>query len=149
MVISQKCQYALRGIFELAKLHGQGPVRIADVASAQAIPLRFLEVILGQLKQGGFVNSQRGNRGGYYLVREPGELPVGEIIRFIEGPLAPVGCGTDGPQNPCPLHGRCVFLPMWEKVRNAVSEVYDNTTFQDLMDQEAASREDYVPTYSI
>ncbi len=63
MHISQKCQYALRAIFELAKRKGQGPVKIAETAEAQAIPLRFLEVILSQLKQGEFVSSQRGNKG--------------------------------------------------------------------------------------
>lgn len=136
MYIPQKCQYALRAIFELAKHNGQGPVKIAEIAGVQAIPVRFLEVILSQLKQAGFVTSQRGNKGGYILVRSPAELTVGEVMQFMQGPVGPVDCVVGGSKDKCPLYGDCAFLPMWEKVREAISEVYDNTTFQDLVNQE-------------
>ena len=149
MLVSQKCQYALRGVFELAR-HGRHKlVRIAEIAEAQAIPVRFLEVILSQLKQGGFVDSQRGNKGGYFLARSPSELTVGEIIRFVEGPFGPVPCAVESAKPDCPLYGDCVFLPMWERVRKAISEVYDTTTFQDLVDQEKQRSERYMPCYSI
>jgi Rrf2 family protein len=148
MHVSQKCQYALRALFELAKHYGRGPTKIADLAEAQAIPPRFLEVILSQLKQAGFVESRRGNEGGYLLAREPGHLTVGEVIRFVEGPLQPVACmGED--EASCPLHGACVFMDMWDRAREAVSQVYDGTTFHDLMEREAQLKEGYVPTYSI
>ena len=149
MLISQKCQYALRAIFELSKRNGGGPVKIADIAEAQAIPVRFLEVILSQLKQGGFVSSRRGSRGGYSLARSPAELTVGEIIRFVEGPLGPVVCAMGRTHSECRLYGNCVFLSMWEKVRNAISNVYDTTTFRDLVNEEAQSRQRYVPSYDI
>ena len=132
--MSQKCQYALRAIFELAKEHNRGPVKIAEIAKIQAIPQRFLEVILLQLKQGGFVDSLRGNEGGYFLIQSPEVLTVGEIIRFIQGPLAPVSCVMNNfKSSKCTLYEGCVFLPMWEKVQKAVSDVYDGTTFQDLI----------------
>lgn len=149
MLISQKCQYALRAIFELARCNGQGPVKIAKIAEAQAIPLRFLEAILNQLKQAGFVTSQRGNRGGYTLARSPRELTVGEVIRFIQGPVGPVDCVIDGSKDKCPLYGDCAFLHMWERVRKAMLEVYNNTTFQDLVDYERQKSGEYVPRYSI
>ncbi len=149
MFISQKCQYAIRATFELAKRHGNGPVRIADIAEAQAIPVRFLEVILNQLKQGGFVLSHRGSRGGYVLGRPPGELSVGNIIRFVEGPLGPVVCAMGSSRSDCRLYGDCVFLPMWERVRSAVSGVYDQTTFQSLVEMDARRSEDYVTSYAI
>lgn len=149
MLVSRKCQYALRAVFELARRYGQGPVKIAEVARVQAIPPRFLEVILSQLKQGGFVASQRGNEGGYVMARPPGHLKVGEVVRFIEGPISPVSCVSDEPQDRCPLYGDCVFLPMWEKVSGAISDVFDKTTFQDLVDQERQRAEEYVPSYSI
>jgi len=149
MVISQKCQYAVRAVFELSKRHGEGPVRIARVAEAQAIPVRFLEVILNQLKQGGFVLSQRGARGGYLLAGSPEELTVGDIIRFVEGPLGPVECAMGGSRTDCPLYGDCVFLPMWEKVRAAISGVYDQTTFQSLVEQDARRGREYVAAYQI
>ena len=135
MLISQKCQYALRALFDLACRYGEGPIRIAEIAEVQAIPPRFLEAILAQLKQAKFVASQRGNEGGYYLIRPPQELTVGEVIRFVQGPFAPVDCTTTKSREQCPLYGECVFLPMWEKAQKALSDVYDSTSFQDLVEQ--------------
>ncbi len=149
MYISQKCQYALRAIFELAKRNGQGPVKIAEIAEVQAIPVRFLEVILSQLKQARLVMSQRGNKGGYILSVSPGELTVGEVMRFMQGPVGPVDCVVSGSKDKCPLYGNCAFLPMWEKVQTAVSDVYDNTTFQDLVNQEKQKNGRPVLSYSI
>ena len=149
MNLSQKCQYGLRAIFELARKHGSGPTTIADVAAAQAIPPRFLELILGQLRQGGFVESRRGIQGGYLLAGSPDSLSVGQIIRFIDGPIGPVRCVTDPRNSDCPLHGDCVFMGMWERARDAVAQVYDTTTFQDLLDEDRAAHEKYVPGYCI
>lgn len=149
MLVSQKCQYALRAVFELARRNGSLPVKIVDIAEAQAIPQRFLEVIMSQLKQGGFVESRRGKRGGYLLARSPEDLKIGEVLRFVEGPLGPVGCVMGNSKKNCRLYGDCVFLPMWEKVRNAVSDVYDNTTFQNLVDQQAEKTKEAVLCYSI
>lgn len=151
MQVSQKCQYALRAILELSLREGEGPVKIAEIAKSQAIPPRFLEVILGQLKQGKFVRSKRGNDGGYELARSPSELTVGELIRFIEGPIGPVECVRDkvADDDMCSLYGQCVLMPMWEKVRNAVSDVYDNTTLQNLVDEENKRLGHSVSRYAI
>jgi Rrf2 family protein len=147
-MVSQKCQYALRAVFELSKHYGKGPLKIAEVAEEQAIPVRFLEVILSQLKQGGFVESRRGRDGGYLLSRPPERLAVGDVIRFVEGPIGPVSCVAGNPMDSCPLHGGCVFLGMWERARQAVTDVYDSTTFADLVDEERRSGR-YVPSYTI
>ena len=150
MRVSQKCQYALRAIFELAKRNGQGPVKIAEIAEVQAIPPRFLEVILSQLKQAGFVDSQRGNEGGYFLTRKPAELSVGDIIRAVHGSIAPVNCVSgDKGDNKCPLYGDCVFLPMWKDAQQAVLDVYDNTTFDMLVERDLQKEGQYVPGYTI
>ncbi len=149
MSVSQKCQYALRAVFELAKRYEQGPAKISEIAAVQAIPIRFLEVILNQLKQGGFTDSRRGKEGGYFLIRHPQELTVGEVIRFVEGPLGPVECVNASPLEKCPLRGECVFYPMWDRVKIAVTEIYDSTTFQDLVEEERRKTETYVPQYSI
>ena len=146
MLISQKCQYALRAIFELTKRRGQGPIKIAEIATAQNIPQRFLEVILHQLKQGGFVTSQRGKHGGYLLQRRAKPLMVGEVIRFIQGPIGPVDCMNE---QPCPLRGNCAFLPLWERVQHAVSEIYDHTSFEDLVHEEMQKAADGSFHYSI
>lgn len=150
MFVSQKCQYALRALYALARHEGNGLLPAADIAQEQAIPLRFLEVIMAELKQGGFVGSQRGRAGGYRLAQRPPELSVGRIIRFMDGPLGPVGCAEGDSGTDCPLRGGCVFLPMWQRVRDAMSNIYDGTTLQDLVERRGnASLGDHVPQYSI
>ncbi|NIA16270.1 MAG: Rrf2 family transcriptional regulator [Nitrospiraceae bacterium] len=149
MNLSQKCQYALRAVFELGKHRGEGPVAASEIAATQAIPVRFLELILRELRQAGYVASRRGVDGGYLATVDPEELTVGEIIRFIDGTLDPVKClGTNGAET-CPLHGACAFMSLWQQAREAVSEVYDNTTFADLIVREQASSELYVLDYNI
>jgi len=148
MTVSQKCQYALRAVFELAKRSGAGPTSIGEIAAKQAIPRRFLELILNELRQGGFVESRRGVQGGYLLALAPADLSVGEIIRFVDGPLAPARCVGDEDCD-CPMLGNCAFMDLWKRARDAVSEVYDNTTFEDLLETERAGAEKGAPNYSI
>ncbi len=149
-MVSQKCQYALRAVFELAKRHGQGPVSIAEVAESQSIPPRFLESILGEIRRAGFVESRRGAEGGYFLAVRPRSLSVGKIVRLIEGDPGPITCADDASRpSGCAIHDHCVFAPMWQQVHDAVSEIYDTTTFQDLVDREDQMRTDYVPDYVI
>ena len=149
MFVAQKSRYAIRALFELARRHGQGPVKIVDIAEAQAIPPRFLEAILRQLKQGGFVDSKRGADGGYFLVRSPLRLSVGEVLRFLEGPIDAAGCFPKNNGEDCPLYGDCVFLPMWQKAANSLSGVYDSTFFQFFVDEDRRRKEEYVPFYTI
>jgi Rrf2 family protein len=146
--ISQKCQYALRALLELSKRRDvDGATPASEIADRQKIPPRFLELILGQLKQGGYVSSRRGVQGGYTLVSDPEELTVGEIIRFMDGPLSPVKCIGPAKRHDCELQGRCAFAQLWERARDAVAEVYDQTSFQDLMEDDRSSN--YTPDYVI
>jgi len=133
LILSQKCQYALRAVYEITRRQGAWPVKSGDIAEAMAIPPRFLENILAQLKQGGFIESKRGKEGGYMLADPDRELTVGEIIRFIQGPLVPVHCMTEGWAGTCELAGDCPFHSMWERARIAVAQVYDETSFRDLI----------------
>ena len=149
MSVSQKCQYGLRAVFELAKRWGNGPTSVSQIAEVQAIPPRFLELILGQLRQGGFVESRRGVHGGYLLTMDPARLYVGQIIQFIDGPVAPVRCVAGNKESDCPLRGNCAFMSMWSRARDAVAGVYDQTSFQDLIEEEAAAAERYVASYCI
>lgn len=144
-VLSRRCQYALRAMLELARRYGDGPVKSAAIAEAQGIPQRFLEVILGQLKRAGFAVSERGACGGYALAAPPEELTVGAIIRCVDGPVSPVHCEEDGGEQ-CPFEANCVFRPMWDRVQQAVSAVYDTTTFQDLVEQDQPWADEPVPT---
>jgi Rrf2 family protein len=151
MYVSQKCQYALRAIFELARRREQLPVRTADIAEAQAIPPKFLELILGELRHGGFVESRRGARGGYLLVRQPDRVTVGEVIRFVDGPVAPVRCVMEAEPTGCRLYSDrgCAFIGMWRRARDAGNQVFDSTTFQDLIDEDPAFGERCVADYCI
>ncbi|MHB8996698.1 MAG: RrF2 family transcriptional regulator [Armatimonadota bacterium] len=136
MQVPQKTRYALRAMFELAKHYGEGPVRISDIAQRQSIPSRFLEGILNQLRQAGLLRSVRGARGGYEMVNDPATVSVGDMIRIIEGPIAPTACVADDNPEDCPLFGDCVFLPMWKQLAEAVTAVYDGTTFGDFVKSE-------------
>jgi len=137
--VSQKCRYALRALFELARRYGEGPLTVGRIAEAQAIPQRFLETILSQLRQGEFVVSRRGVDGGYMLARRPEDLTAGEVIRFVDGPVGPVGCLAEGGEGDCPLRGRCAFMDMWRQARDAVADVYDSTTLRNLLEAGAAA----------
>jgi Rrf2 family protein len=149
MAISQECQYAVRAVFELAKRQGTGAIKISEIAEAQAIPTRFLENILNHLKGGGFVESVRGKDGGYLLARSAEELTVGEVVRFIEGPLSPVDCAAGKKKRMCSMYGRCAFLSLWKRAEQALEAVYDGTTFHELVIQEASEQRKWVLDYSI
>jgi Rrf2 family cysteine metabolism transcriptional repressor len=136
LVPPKKNQYALRAIFELAKHMDQGPVKISDIATAQSIPLRFLEVILNQLKASGIVDSKRGFYGGYFLVKPPNQVSVGDVLRFLSRDLSPSDCIACVSKTSCPFDGRCAFSSMWIRVKQAAFNIYDKTSFQDLIDRE-------------
>jgi Rrf2 family cysteine metabolism transcriptional repressor len=153
VVLSQKSQYAVRASFELAKRYGSGPVKAASIAESQCIPGRFLENILGQLRQAGVVESARGKEGGYRLARPPRQVSVGEVIRLIQGPLSVVDCiglgDGSGSGRECALRPGCVLLPMWEKAHRAMMEVYEETSLEDLVDQERSASGSEVIDYAI
>ncbi len=138
MHLSKKTVYALRAVFELAKRYDCGPITIGTVAEAQVLPVRFLENILVQLKSGGILDSARGREGGYWLARPPKEISVGQVLRIMEMTVAPVDCLERGLQETCPMKDSCAFLPMWTRGLNAMLEVYDGTTYEDLVRDQAA-----------
>jgi Rrf2 family cysteine metabolism transcriptional repressor len=136
MNLSQKCQYAVRAVLELAKQHGQGPVAISQIAANQAIPQRFLENILNDLRPTGLIESRRGVQGGYLLAKDPAAITVGEVIRLVEGPLDPVRCIGDKNSSCCPLKESCALIHLWNRAKAAVEAVYDGASFQDLIEEE-------------
>jgi Rrf2 family protein len=155
MALSQRSQYAVRAVFELAKRDGSGTVKAASIAEAQYVPVRFLENILGQLRHAGIIDSVRGKDGGYRLSRPPELVSVGQVIRSVQGPLSAVDCIVPRPGDQagtvreCALRPGCVLLPMWEKAHEAMMAVYDGTTFGDLVEQERAAHTPAVMDYAI
>lgn len=149
MRISQKWQYALRAVFELARRGRQGPTKVSEIAEVQGIPPRFLEVILNQLKSAGIVDSRRGSAGGYLLLRSPHVLTVGEVMRCLDADTDPLQCESAVAGEDCRFHGDCVFLSVWEEAWKAMWQVYDGTTFQQLIDEAQRRESEYVPSYMI
>ena len=139
-VPQRKNQYALRAIYELARRYGQGPTKIATIAAHQAIPVRFLEVILNQLKNSGLVQSKRGFQGGYSLLRPPKDITVGDVLRFMQSMKTSGSCLACVSKEGCPFEQNCIFSSLWEEVQASVNQIYDRTTMQDLIDGELRSR---------
>jgi len=144
MKISKKCQYALKAVFELARRSQCEPIRTYEIAESQHISPRFMEIILNELKHGGFVESRRGNEGGYMLARDARELTVREIIEYIEGPILLV----QNRDNPASI-GNEAFTELWQEVNNAISEVCESKSFADLVELEQAKREKCALLYNI
>ena len=113
---------------------GKGPLKISEIAKAQKIPVRFLEVILSQLKGSGFVASKRGFYGGYTLVRSPSQITVGDILRFMSGHDDAVDGMPGDSKNGFSLKVDIIFSSMMDQAREAVFDVFDQTTIQALLD---------------
>lgn len=140
MFLTQRNQYALRAIVELARRVGTGPVKVSEIAKAQAIPLRFLEVILGQLKGSGLVDAKRGYYGGYFLLRQPEEITVGSVIRFLQGEPDLKECQSCISKMQCPFENDCAFASLWTRVNEAVFNIFDETTIKDLVPDDPIAR---------
>ncbi len=149
MNLSKKCQYTLRAVLELGKRQGEGPVSASEIAAKQAIPLRFLELILRELRQAGYVESRRGTDGGYLATFTPEKLSAGEIIRFVDGTLDPTGCLAGKGADACALHGRCAFMPLWGRVKQAVTDILDDASIADLIEEERAAKRKSAADYRI
>jgi len=131
--LSTKGEYASRAMLELALKYDKGPQHIRMISRNQNIPERFLEQILLLLKRAGYLKSRKGQKGGYYLAKPPAEINVAEIIRVLEGPLAPIDCVSVMAHEPCPMEETCGLRWLWKEVRDSVAEIMERTTFADLV----------------
>lgn len=146
MRITYKGDYALKTILDLSLHYGNGVVTIHDLAKHADIPLKFLEQVLLDLKKGGFVESRRGKIGGYFLARPPAKIRLGDVIRFIDGPLEPIAC-ADKKYSGCSDVYKCLFRNIWRRVSEATSAIVDNITFEDLVNKVKTANRDF--SYSI
>jgi len=137
MKITYKGDYALKALFQLALKYideGEGAIlSISDIAELGDMPVKFLEQILLTLKKGGFVKSRRGIKGGFVLARPPREITVGEVVRFIEGPIEPISCIAEERYKGCKDVANCIFRDVWKEVGHAISVVVDTLTFEELV----------------
>ena len=133
MKITYKGDYSLKTILSLALHYNKGVMSIQELAKKGDIPFKFLEQILLTLKKGGFVGSKRGIAGGYFLAKPPENITIGEVIRFIEGPIEPVACANKDKYEKCRDFPYCVFKDIWSNIYTATSLVVDSVTFAELV----------------
>ena len=133
MKVSTKGRYALRVMLDLAINNTGEYIPLKEVSRRQGITLKYLEQIIPQLKKAGFLRSTRGNSGGYRLAKEPREYVVGDILRTMEGSLAPVSCLEDQ-ENLCEMSDVCTTLSFWQGLEKVITDYVDSVTLQDLLD---------------
>lgn len=133
MKLSTKGRYGLRAMLDMAQNEEEGPIASHTIAQRQEISERYLEQLLIPLKQAGLVKSIRGSQGGYVLGRAPKDISVGDIIRVLEGPLAPVDCVNEVNPDECKRSDYCVTRIIWAKVRDSVAEILDSYSLEDLV----------------
>jgi Rrf2 family protein len=134
--VSHRGLYALKALIHLAEAHGEGDgglVKIHEIAEVEAIPEKFLEQILVTLKNARFVASERGRDGGYRLRRPPAEIVVGDVIRLIDGPLAPFGDAVELAHRVKTEPRHAGLFDLFLDLRNAASALLDHTTLHDLV----------------
>jgi Rrf2 family protein len=142
-VLSRRSKYGLKALLVLAREAGRGPVLVADLASREALPRKFLEAILLDLKRHRMVESRKGRGGGYFLRRRPSEITFGEVIRALDGPLAAVPCVSQTAYMPCAEcldEGTCGVRIAMKQVRDATARILDHTTLADVNARVARSR---------
>jgi Rrf2 family protein len=138
MKLSKKGEYALRALIDLgiAAEVGRELVQVSEIAAKQQIPVKFLEQIMQQLKDAGIVSAQRGKYGGYRLAKAASEFPIGQVVRLIDGPLAPIGCVSASAYErcSCPDEDHCGLRMLMLDVRNAIAGILDRYTLADVVE---------------
>jgi Rrf2 family protein len=132
MRITRRTDYALRALFTLVGNYGRGTISIADLATMNDVPKRFLEQIMLDLKQAGWVNSRAGVKGGYELAKSPQEITMGQVVRYFDGVLAPIGCVSVTRYEPCSQESVCKFRRVLLDVRNLTAKLLDGSTLADV-----------------
>lgn len=144
MKLTAKGEYGVRAMVRLALNYRAGPMPLPEIARQEDISPQFLEQIFMVLRRAGLIESVRGAHGGYGLAKPPQQIPIGDIVRALEGPIAPVDCladqGEDG-QHACNRQDACLTRGIWEKLRDRMQEVLDDISLEDMinLDQEKES----------
>ena len=134
MRVSSKAHYGLRMMTEFAKAHGGPPLSLSEVARVESLPMAYLEQLAGPLRRGGLIEGTRGVHGGYRLCRPPSEITVLDIVRLVEGEVAPVECVAHGYEpGSCLREGDCASRSLWQRLKQSIDSVLSATTLADLV----------------
>jgi Rrf2 family protein len=138
MKLSKRGEYALRSLINLgiATEVGRKLVRVSELAASEQLPVKFLEQILQDLKEAGFVKSERGKFGGYRLAKPTRDILIGDVVRLVDGPLAPIGCVSQSAYEKCtcPDEAHCGLRMLMLDVRNAIAGILDRYTLADVVE---------------
>jgi len=147
MKLSTRGRYGTRALLDLALHQGQGRILLKDIAQRQQISLRYLEHLIAPLIAGGMVRSARGAKGGVSLARHPKDITLSEVIQLLEGSAAPVECIN----NPgiCDRSGLCATRDIWGEMKQAIDEVLESTTLQDLVERQKRKEQPEAAMYYI
>ena len=132
MRLSTRGHYGLKAMFDLAQHYSTNPIPLKSVAQRQHLSENYLEQLMAMLRKAGLVKSVRGAQGGYILAREPGQIKVGDIIRVLEGPIAPVYCVSEEDPGCCDEADYCITKTVWARVRDGIAAVMDGISLADL-----------------
>jgi len=148
MRLSKRSEYGLRALFDLADRTGQSPVSLKELADRNNLPFKFMEHIFLPLRNAGIVLSQSGAGGGYSLGRNPEDIFLGEIIRTLDGTIAPVSCVSQIAYEPCtcPDEETCPLRLVMNRVRNAIVDIVDHTSLADAVAESKTNPNDHQET---
>jgi len=132
---STKGEYGVRLMVRLAARRGTGPVSLGEIASEEDLPRAYLEQLAIPLREASLIVSTRGARGGYEIARDPATIRMSEVLRALEGPLAPMICASEDPAHSpgCSREGACTVNHLWIRVRDAIAQALDSVTLADLV----------------
>lgn len=134
MKLSTKGRYGLQVMIDLGVHAKENHISLKSIAERLDISENYLEQLVALLKKQKLVGSKRGAQGGYFLAKEPQHISVGDILRALEGSLAPTNCTCEGTDYHCAHDGHCVTKTVWERIRDGINHVVDGMTLQDLID---------------
>lgn len=139
-MLTNKGKYGLKAMIHLAGLAPGQVAVVNEIATVNNIPKKFLDAILSELRNAGFVHSRKGKFGGYSLAREPQDIMVGHIVRVLDGPLAPIPCASKTRYRPCDDCDveTCEVRHMMLEVRNAIAAVLDTTSLERMRESQVA-----------
>ncbi|HMP89166.1 MAG TPA: Rrf2 family transcriptional regulator [Kiritimatiellia bacterium] len=142
-MLTKKTKYALRALVYLAENQANGPVLIAKLAADEKMPRKFLERILLELNNEGILQSKKGKGGGYFLHKRTNEIKVGDVVRLMDGPLAPVSCVSKTAYarcKDCGSESSCKIRGVMKEARDAIAEILDGTSLADMMNMTDESK---------
>ncbi len=151
-MISKRTKYGLHALIHLARHYNKGPVLISDLAIEERIPKKFLEAILLDLKKQGFLESKKGKGGGYSLYKHPRDIKMGQIIRILDGTIAPVACVSQHAYSKCEEcreENYCGIRIVMKEVRDAMANILDKTSLEDVIQKADSQNSEMTLHYQI